>query len=294
MKLNKTILVFTGIILAVAMLAQARFFSANAMGDISATKLGAQPDKPRRITAEGRVSTYPGAQVVVGTDTAGTLVRLFVHEKEKVRAGQIIGEVRSEDLRAAISLARARMTESESDIRLYESELDRARKLFEGEVGTRQNVERNQRDLDSARARKETAATDVRRLEAVLDKAVIRAPISGTVLERMAQPGEALREQSPVVSIADLGKTRIEAEVDEFDAGRVAPGSQVIVRAEGYDNQQWRAEVEEIPDSVVQRRLKPQDPGRPTDTRVLLVKVKLLEPTPLKLGQRVEVDIAGK
>jgi multidrug resistance efflux pump len=87
---------------------------------------------------------------------------------------------------------------------------------------------------------------------------------------------------------------RIEAEVDEFDAGRVALGSEVNVRAEGYDNQQWRGRVEEIPDAVVQRKLKPQDPGKPTDTRVLLVKVELLEPTPLKLGQRVEVDIAGK
>ena len=39
------------------------------------------------------------------------------------------------------------------------------------------------------------------------------------------------------------------------------------------------------------RRLKPQDPGRPSDTRVLLVKVALDEKTPLKLGQRVEVEI---
>jgi hypothetical protein len=52
--------------------------------------------------------------------------------------------------------------------------------------------------------------------------------------------------------------------------------------------------IEEIPDSVVARKLKPEDPGRPTDTRVLLVKVALLEKTPLKLGQRVEMEIKGK
>ncbi len=49
--------------------------------------------------------------------------------------------------------------------------------------------------------------------------------------------------------------------------------------------------MEESPDAVVGRRLKPQDPGKPEDTRVLLVKVALLEPTPLKLGQRVEISI---
>ena len=49
--------------------------------------------------------------------------------------------------------------------------------------------------------------------------------------------------------------------------------------------------IEEIPDSVVNRRLKPQDPSKPIDTRVLLVKVAFAEETPLKLGQRVEVKI---
>ncbi len=48
--------------------------------------------------------------------------------------------------------------------------------------------------------------------------------------------------------------------------------------------------MEEIPDEVEGRKLKPEDPGKPTDTRVLLVKVAFDEATPLKLGQRVEVD----
>jgi hypothetical protein len=52
--------------------------------------------------------------------------------------------------------------------------------------------------------------------------------------------------------------------------------------------------VEEIPDAVMARRLKPQDPGRPSDTKVLLVKIALGGKTPLKLGQRVEVAIAPK
>jgi hypothetical protein len=42
---------------------------------------------------------------------------------------------------------------------------------------------------------------------------------------------------------------------------------------------------------VVGRRLKPQDPGKPTDTRVLLVKIALQDRMPFKLGQRVQVAI---
>jgi HlyD family secretion protein len=59
----------------------------------------------------------------------------------------------------------------------------------------------------------------------------------------------------------------------------------------GYDGKSWRGRVEEIPDAVVGRKLEPQDPCKPEDTRVLLAKIALLEPTPLKLGQRVEIRI---
>jgi HlyD family secretion protein len=40
--------------------------------------------------------------------------------------------------------------------------------------------------------------------------------------------------------------------------------------------------------------LKPQDPTKPIDTRVLLVKVAFAERTPLKLGQKVEVGIGSE
>ena len=48
--------------------------------------------------------------------------------------------------------------------------------------------------------------------------------------------------------------------------------------------------MEEIPAAVIGRRLRPQDPGRPIDARVLAVKIAFGEATPLKLGQKVEVE----
>ena len=67
---------------------------------------------------------------------------------------------------------------------------------------------------------------------------------------------------------------------------------QATITAEGYPGRRWRGEVEEIADAVVARQTRPEDPGRPADTRVLLVRVAFREPNPLKLGQRVEVEIA--
>lgn len=243
------------------------------------------------VVAEGRLVTYPGAEVVVGTEVAGTVVRLLVNEKDSVRKGQVIADLKADDVRAELEEARARVTEAEADIRFADVDLERAERLLAAKVGTQETADRARSHRDAAHARRQTALASVSRLEAVLAKTRITAPLSGVVITRSVDAGEHVEAGEALLTIADLDRTRIEAEVDEFDAGRVALGSPVTVTVEGYTGQSWQGTVEEIPDAVVGRRLKPQDPGRPSDTRVLLVKVALNEETPLKLGQRVEVEI---
>jgi RND family efflux transporter MFP subunit len=286
-------ILIVGVLLILAAVVQARKFSdrgALHSGAASDTKTAAGTATPA-VRAEGRIVVYPGAEVTVGTDVAGTVVRLLVQEKDKVRKGQLIAELRADDNRAALEEARAQLVQSEADLRLYETEVSRAQQLYDAKVGTKQALDRATRDRDAAQARCETARATVRRLVAVLDKTRIYAPISGVVLSRLVQPGESVKEGSALVSLADLDRTRIEAEVDEFDAGRVEIGNDVTIRAEGYDGQKWTGRVEEIPDAVVGRRLKPQDPTKPIDTRVLLVKIAFAEPAPLKLGQRVQIAL---
>ena len=244
----------------------------------------------QRVVAEGRVVTYPGAEVTVGTDVAGTLQVLKVMEKDVVRKGDVIAVIEAHDTRAALSVARARVGEAAADIRLFEAEVARAKHLWNEDVGSKQSWDKAERDLDAARARRESATSEVRRLEALVGKTIITAPIDGVVIARGVHAGETVEVGDELVTIADLKRTRVEAEIDEYDVARVRLGAPVSVMAEGFESG-WRGTIEEIPDSVVNRRIKPQDPSKPIDTRVLLVKVAFAEPPPLKLGQRVEVRI---
>jgi HlyD family secretion protein len=281
-----------GLLAVVGLQARAAVTSGTARTASKVTTSGPAPARASSgVAAEGRVVTYPGSEVIVGTDLAGTLVVLSVGEKEKVRRGQILAELRSDDHRAALEEARARVLEADADIRLDASEVERARSLWEKSVGSRQAVDKAERDLDGARARRATAKATADRLAAVLAKTRILSPIDGVVIARHADPGETLEAGQKILTVADLSKVRVEAELDEFDSGRVSLRDRVRVTAEGWDGQSWKGEVEEIPDTVVGRRLKPQDPGKPEDTRVLLVKIAFQESTPLKLGQRVEVRI---
>jgi RND family efflux transporter MFP subunit len=273
-----------GIVLLVATVAQVSATRAK-----NAPPRAAAPHK-EQVVAEGRLVSYPDAQVTVGSDAAGTVERLNVHEKDLVHRGDVIAIIRADDTRAALNESRARVIEAEADIRLFELESARAKNLWEQAVGSKQAWEKADRDLDAARARRASAVAEVQRLEATLAKTIVKAPIDGTVVLRSIDIGERIENGQAIVTLANLSRTRVEAEVDEFDASRVKLGAPATITAEGFDAS-WRGTIEEIPDSVVSRRLKPQDPSKPIDTRVLLVKIALNERSPLKLGQRVEVRI---
>jgi HlyD family secretion protein len=247
--------------------------------------------EPEYVTAEGRVVPYPGAEVTVASELAGTLEKFACTEKHSVRRGETIAVLKADDMRASVAEARARVAEAEADIRLARTEVQRSNDLWARHFIGRQAVDRAEQSLDAALARRENANASVHRLEAMLAKTVITAPIGGTIIARHANQGETVNAGNALCTIADLSKLRLEAEVDEFDSGRVRLGAEVSVKAEGYDGRAWRGRVEEIPDAVTQRRMRPQDPAHPTDTRVLPVKIALLEAVPLKLRQRVEVKI---
>ncbi len=247
------------------------------------------------VAAEGRVVTYPGGEVVVGAERVGRLVRLAVIESQTVRKGEVLAELESDELRAALDEARARVAEAEAEVRLTEANLKRRHGLAAQQILSSHDLDQATRDLEIARARLETARATVARDEAQLRKTRILAPIAGTIVGRHVDAGETVDVGTRIVTVADLGRLRIEGEADEADAAGVAAGAAVTITADGYPGKTWRGTVEEVADSMTLRKLKPQDPGRPTDTRILAVKVAFVEQTPLRLGTTVELRIqAGR
>jgi HlyD family secretion protein len=247
---------------------------------------------PPKIAAEGRVVAYPGAEVLVGAETAGTILAVLVQEKTAVHKGDLLVEFKADELKASLDEAVARVAEAEAEMNHNQRELARTERLLQRKAGTDEERERFQSRWIVARARRAAAVATVKRLEASLAKTRVLAPIDGVVVARHAHLGETVNVGVALVHIVNLKQLRIEAEVDEYDIGRCAPGRPVAITAEGYRDKSWQGVVEEVADTVIGRRIRPEDPGRPTDTRVLPVRIAFREPTPLKLGQRVEVEIS--
>jgi HlyD family secretion protein len=244
-----------------------------------------------RVVAEGRVAARPGAEVTVGTEAGGTVVSLPALEKARVRKGDLLVEFQADDQKAALLDAEARLAEAEAEFAYQNGEFQRRSKAKTEAKQFVTELEGTRRDLAIADARRRSANAAITRCRSSLARTKVVSPIDGVVLARYVQLGETAPPGTRLVTVCDLTRLRVEAEVDEFDAERVAPGDLATITAEGHEGDRWKGTVEEVPDRVAERTLRPEDPGRPSDTRVLLVKIAPEKPIPLKLGQQVEVEI---
>ena len=213
-----------------------------------------------------------------------------VQEGDRAHKGQVMALFDARRERAALREALSAVNEAEANARLIETELRRSELLHRDNAISQQTLDQARNQWEVMKARRDGARATAERLRVAISKLQILSPLDGRVLARLVQRGETVAPGSRLFQIAQTDRIRVEADIDEFDLSRLALESPVTVGAEGYE-QNWKGTVEEIPNQVVGRRLKPQDPARPSDTRVLLVKVALKEKTPLKLGQRVELEI---
>lgn len=145
---------------------------------------------------------------------------------------------------------------------------------------------------DSVR-RAEAAAEYCRR---ILDKTIIKSPIAGKVLRKYLQKGEMISKemQTSIVAVADVEKIRINAEVDETDIGKIHIGDTVDVTSDAYTGKVFKGEVREISDYAGVRKVKPNDPAKNLDMKVVQVKIDFSEKTPFRLGMTVDVKITPR
>jgi HlyD family secretion protein len=232
-----------------------------------------------------------------------------------------------------IERAKAALEEAEANLQTTTVNLERAAKLHDRGVLAKQALDdaQNAHDVAAAQvkvarknyeltqlgpraeqvqvARAQLAETEanVAWLEAQLENTIIRAPVSGTVLERLIEKGEMVTTgfvsgrgaKSALVSIADLKDLEVELDINESDIPRVRPNQECSVSPESYPDKKYRAKVREIaPEAnrqkaTIQVKVAIQDPDeflRPETN----AKVNFLDPRKEPQGNPVSRILVPK
>ena len=186
------------------------------------------------VAFDGNLSTQVLAAI------SGPVVRILVEPGAEVRKGDLLAVVSSPDFSAAVSgfrKAQAAAVQAEKVAELNDA-------LFKSDGIARREMEQSKVDALSASADRDAALQELRALG--LDSATIealrhdgpvgavqgaiRAPIDGTVVEKLITPGQLLQAGStPCFTIADLSRVWVFANVFEADLANVAKGNRADI-----------------------------------------------------------------
>ncbi len=180
----------------------------------------------------------------------------------EVQVGDLLVRLDARDLEASAEEAAQALRGARAALALARTEQARVAELV------RQGVEAQQR-LDRTRATLDQATAEVDRLEQIVSEAgtgltfaEIRSPVSGRVVDRLAEPGDTAVPGRPLLRIYDPSVLRVEAPVRESLAVGLRVGEPLRVRVPALDS-----EIEGVIDEIV--------PFAEPGARTLLVKVRL-------------------
>ncbi|MDI1239682.1 MAG: efflux RND transporter periplasmic adaptor subunit [Polaromonas sp.] len=169
----------------------------------------------------------------VKTRVAGELQGLTVREGDSVKAGQVLARIDASEYQSRMRQAQEQADSAKAQIDIVQRQYDNNQALVNQGFISKTALDASQANLHAAKAnhRAALAAAEVARKS--LDDTVLRAPLSGQVAQRLAQPGERLGVDVRVLEIVDLSRLELEASLSAADALTVRPGQSAILQIEG-------------------------------------------------------------
>lgn len=196
-------------------------------------------DLVRTVAASGKLT--PAREVDVGAQVSGQLHRIHVEEGDLVEAGQLLAEIDPTlaqaalvEAEAAVDVLRADLDAKAAEVRQANSSLQRLRHLADRGVSSAAELDVAVSAIAVAEAGANSLRAQIRQAEAALQTARaniaytrIVSPMAGTVMTVAAKEGQTLNannEAPLLLTIADLTRMRVEAEVSEADVSQLEPG----------------------------------------------------------------------
>ena len=141
------------------------------------------------------------------------------------------------------------------DIELQKQRIIQAEESLKLTKSNEKQIERRERDLETARSSVKRSETQLELRQIEYNDTIIKAPISGTVLEKLVEEGQVItsrlssiasEEGQTLVTMADLDTVYVVTEVDETDIGKVEIGQPVTITVEAYPDTPFQGAVLKI------------------------------------------------
>jgi membrane fusion protein, multidrug efflux system len=190
--------------------------------------------------------------VNVSPEVSGIVKDYFFESGDNVEKGAKLVELDTSVEEADLARNRAVLLEANADLARQSSLVKRAIV--------------SQAVVDSTTSKRDTAAAQVQRMEAVIAQKNIAAPFAGKLGLRRVEKGQYAKAGEPLVWLQALDPIWIDFPVPETDLGKLKKGAPVELSVNAYPKEVFKGEIEAFDARVAE------------DTRTLMVRARLPNP----------------
>jgi HlyD family secretion protein len=269
-----------------------------ASGHVEATEVRLSTKVAGRVEAlpvqEGDAVT--AGQEVARIDTTDVRLALAAAVAERAQADAERRLRRAGSRREDIAEAEAQVERAQADLRGAQQDLERMQHLLARGSGTEKARDdaRTRRDMaaaavegarervlrlragsrpeeiDAATARVAAADAHIAQLRQQVADAVVTSPLAGVVTEKLAEPGELMARDAPLIVVTELGRPWLNVYVTEPDLGRIRLGQEAEVETDSGHRRTGRVTF-----ISPQAEFTPKNVQTPDERAKLVYKVKI-------------------
>ena len=200
--------------------------------------------------------------IEVKSQAGGEVLELPVELGDNVARGKLLVRIDPRDVNNAFEQAKADLDVGVARFDVAERQLERMQELHNSDIVTAEELESAILEHANANAALVRAKTNLELAEDKLNDVTLRAPISGTIVERTVEQGQVvtgtrdLTGGTVLMRMADLHEVQVRTLVDETDIGRLEPGLPAEITVEAYPDRTFYGTVLKIePQAVVEQNV---------------------------------------
>ena len=207
-----------------------------------------------KVRAPGRVR--PVTEVNVSANVVGQIVELNVDEGDYVTVGQQLLRLDGTQYEAQVRRMQSQLNEYRASLESTAQRLERTRNLYSKDLATPEEIEQVETEYRVWEARVGQAEASLKSAEDNLEKTVFVSPIDGVVSVLNVEVGENVitgtmnNPGTVIMSLADLSKMEIVADVDETDVVDIDLDQGVEVEVDAFPDTTFTGTVAEIASSA--------------------------------------------
>ncbi|MFQ5822558.1 MAG: efflux RND transporter periplasmic adaptor subunit [bacterium] len=197
-----------------------------------------------KVRATGTI--VPLHDVLVSSETAGTITQVYVEVGEQVKKGTPLVQIDQELKQLSLEQAEARLIEAKAAYKKAKRDFERNQKLYETRDISEYVFENARLQKESAEAAYLTAQANVKMAKRQLKDTRIVSPVNGFVAARIVELGTTVAPGTPIAKVVDISQIKVKFGVAEKDIVKIRKGQTATITVDSFPNEIFEGTVSAV------------------------------------------------